>query len=89
MNYARQTTEDASSGLLKDLLKRATSLGGATRVVVQRHLRESEHAARHRASFGEDPDATVTMEAGAVPQTYEEWVEAVGRKGRWIDGGCS
>eukprot|EP00969_Alexandrium_andersonii_P060403 2659712-Alexandrium_andersonii.AAC.1 len=28
------------------------------------------------------------MEAGAAPQTYEEWVEEMGRKGRWIDGGC-
>eukprot|EP00969_Alexandrium_andersonii_P042819 1877980-Alexandrium_andersonii.AAC.1 len=65
MNYARQATEDASSGLLKDLLKRAASLGGAMCVVVQRHLRESEHAARYRASFGVDADATETMEAGA------------------------
>eukprot|EP00969_Alexandrium_andersonii_P178072 7873761-Alexandrium_andersonii.AAC.1 len=64
MNYARQATEDASSGLLRDLLKRAASLGGAMRVVVQRHLRESEHAAWYRASFGVDPDAAEAMRPG-------------------------
>eukprot|EP00969_Alexandrium_andersonii_P067274 2967983-Alexandrium_andersonii.AAC.1 len=29
------------------------------------------------------------MEAGAPPRTFEEWVAAITRDGRWIDGAWS
>eukprot|EP00969_Alexandrium_andersonii_P153804 6800996-Alexandrium_andersonii.AAC.1 len=32
---------------------------------------------------------TQAMEAGTPPQTFEEWVAAIARGGRWIDGAAS
>eukprot|EP00969_Alexandrium_andersonii_P224000 9892795-Alexandrium_andersonii.AAC.1 len=58
------------------------------RVVAQPRARESRFAADYQAARGPDPSATPEQEAGPTPTSFEERDEAIGRRGRWIDGGC-
>ena len=41
---------------------------------------------KFKDSFAVDDKWTEQMEAGPIPQTYDEWVESCARPRRWIDG---
>eukprot|EP00969_Alexandrium_andersonii_P092111 4066832-Alexandrium_andersonii.AAC.1 len=46
----------------------------------------NKNAKQLREFFGQDVGATVVTEDGPVPSTWEEYLLAVFRERRWIDG---
>ncbi|CAE7715407.1 unnamed protein product, partial [Symbiodinium sp. CCMP2456] len=68
-----------------DVVKNAGQLGATLRAQITSHLRR--HAI-YESTFVPDSRWTPAREAGVVPRTYSEWIEATARPQRWIDGPC-
>ena len=68
-----------------EVVKNAGQLGATLRAQITSHLRR--HAI-YESTFVPDSRWTPEREAGVVPSTYSEWIEATARPKRWIDGPC-
>ena len=70
---------------LDDIRKNVNQLGATLRAQITSHLRR--HGI-YEESFVPDKRWTTEREAGVVPTTYSEWIEATARPKRWVDGPC-
>ena len=68
----------------EDALKTAAAAARTLRCDLQQHMRK--HGEAYRPYWAPDPDATKTSMAGAVPNSYDAWVDTLTRDGQWLCG---
>ena len=76
--YALESGRDA-----KETKANAKALGATLRAQVASHLKKHHH---YKASWSPDSRWTQQTEGGPVPKTYDQWLEACARPGRWVCG---
>eukprot|EP00975_Prorocentrum_lima_P002678 590875-Prorocentrum_lima.AAC.1 len=63
-------------------------LGKGLRFSIKSHVVSEQFGRKYRSAWKVDDTATEETEGGAVPTSFEEWVESLARPGKYVDGLC-